>query len=182
MNRNHVIGAVLVGLVLVLGVGAAVYTGVGPAPGGADSGDQLTDFPTASPSADGAGDTGADSTTATETPPFSFTIDGVEECGQTCRDVTASLHNQQETTATGTTVFTRIYAGQDNSDSADLVWEGKEEVGTLEAGGSHTSTERVELSLQDAQKINQQDGWITMVTTVQTDERTVTFRDSEQVA
>ncbi|MDZ7700841.1 MAG: hypothetical protein U5J98_01550 [Halobacteriales archaeon] len=141
----------------------------------------LTDFPTATPSEGGSDDGGA-GTTATETPPFSFTIDEIEECGQTCRDVTATLHNNQDETATGTTVFTRVFAGEDNTDTADLVWEGKEEVGTLEAGTSHTTTRRVELSLQDARKIEQNDGWITIVTTVQTDERTVTFRDSEQVA
>ncbi|MDZ7700811.1 MAG: hypothetical protein U5J98_01395 [Halobacteriales archaeon] len=67
--------------------------------------------------------------------------------------MTASLHNEQDETASGVTVFTRVFAGEDNADEDDLVWEGKEEVGTLEAGTSHTTTKRVELSLQDAQKV-----------------------------
>ncbi|MDZ7701396.1 MAG: hypothetical protein U5J98_04635 [Halobacteriales archaeon] len=181
MNRTHVIGGILVVLVLAMGLGWAVYSGVGPAPGGTDSGEPLTDFPTATPG-DDSSSTGESGPTATAEPPFAFTIDAVEECGQTCRDVTASLHNNQDESATGTTVFTRVFAGQDNTDTDDLVWEGKEEVGTLDAGATHTATRRVELSLQDGLKIDQHDGWITIVTTVQTDERTVTFRDSEQVA
>lgn len=181
VNRLHVGGGILVVVLLALGLGAAFYYGVGPALGGTDSGEELTDFPTATTIYEGSAAGGTDSTSA-ETPPFSFTIDVVEECGQTCRDVTATLHNNQNEIATGVTVFTRVFAGDDNTAEEDRVWEGKEEVGTVAAGESHTSTERVELSLQEANKIQQHDGWITIVTTVQTDERTVTFRDSEQVA
>lgn len=179
VNRRFVAGGVLLLLFLVVGLGAAFYYGVGPAPGGTDSGEELTDFPTATPSDGESSDGGSD---ATETPPFSFTIDEIEECGQTCRDVTATLSNNQDETATGVTVFTRVFAGEDTIDTADLVWEGKEDVGTLEAGADHTTTRRVELSLQEARKIDQNDGWITILTTVQTDETTVTFQDSQQVA
>lgn len=182
MNRNYLIAGILLVIVLAVGLGWALYTGAGPAPGGTDSGETLTDFPTATPGDNSASTGGTDSIATTDTPPFTFTIDEVEECGQTCRDVTASLHNNQDETATGTTVFTRIFAGEDNTDTDDLVWEGKEEVGTLDAGATHTTTRHVELSLQEARKIDQHDGWITIVTTVQTDERTVTFRNSEQVA
>ncbi len=179
MNRSSVIGGIILVLVLAVGLGWAVYAGVGPAPGGTDSGEQLTDFPTATPGDDSSG---ASDTTATAEPPFVFTIDEIEECGQTCRDVTASLQNNQDEPATGTTVFTRVFAGEDNTDPDDLVWEGKEAVGTIDAGETHTTTRRVELSLQAAQKIDDRDGWITIVTTVETDDQTVTFRDSEQVA
>jgi len=180
-TRRYLIAGILVVLVVAIGVGVALYTGVGPAPGGTGSGDQLTDFPTATAAEETPG-TGDTESTATPTPPFSFTIDEIDECGQTCRDVTAILQNNQDEPATGTTVFTRIFAGQDNTDTDDLVWEGKEEVGTLDAGARHSTTRRVELSLQEAMKIDGHDGWITIVTTVETDEQTVTFRDSEQVA
>lgn len=186
MNQQYIIGGILVVLILATGLGAAFYAGVGPAPGGADSGDPITEFPTETPSDQESGDSdtaeeSGDSDTA-DTPLFSFTIENIEECGQTCRDVTATVTNNQNETATGVTVFTRVFAGENNTDKADLVWEGKEEVGTLEAGASHTTTEHVELTLQEARKIDQQDGWITILTTVQTDERTVTFQNSEQVA
>lgn len=179
VNRPHLVGGFFV-VVILAGLGAAFYYGVGPAPGGTDSGEVLTDFPTAT-SADGGTTDGGAETASPETPPFSFTIDEIEECGQTCRDVTATLHNNQDETATGVTVFTRVFAGQDNTAKQDLVWEGKAEVGTLEADAAHTTTRRVELSLQESRKIQRNDGWITIVTSVQTDERTVTFRDSEQV-
>ncbi|UWG48057.1 Uncharacterized protein HSRCO_1780 [Halanaeroarchaeum sp. HSR-CO] len=195
MNRTHVVGGVLVVLVLALGIGAAVLSGVGPAPGGNGSGDTLSEFPTETPtetpataapgdepSRETATDDGTTEEATTQTPPFTFTIDDIEECGTTCRDVTATLTNEQDDTATGVTVYTRVYAGEDTTEENDIVWEGREDVGTLEGGEAHTTTRRVELSLLDARKVNQRDGWITIVTTVQTDDRTVTFRDSEQVA
>jgi hypothetical protein len=125
---------------------------------------------------------GGSETTPPSPRPFSFTIDDIEECGRTCRDVTASLHNNQDEPATGVTVFTRVFAGEDNTAEDDLVWQGREEVGAVDAGASYTTTGRVELSFQEAWKVNQHDGWVTIVTTVRTDQRTVTFRDSEQVA
>ncbi|MFB6360508.1 MAG: hypothetical protein ABEH59_04215 [Halobacteriales archaeon] len=182
VNRTYLIGAGIVLVVLAVGIGAAVYYGVGPAPGGSDSGQELTDFPTATPGTGGTAGDGTDGSTATSAPPFTFVIDNIEECGQTCRDVTATLRNNQDDPASGVTVFTRVFAGEDNTAEDDLVWEGKEEVGTIDAGGSHTTTRRVELSLLEANKIQQKGGWITIVTTVRTDDRTITFRDTEQVA
>jgi hypothetical protein len=52
----------------------------------------------------------------------------------------------------------------------------------MDPGTSHTTTERVELSLRDARKVDQNDGWITILTTVESDDTTVTFQNSEQVA
>lgn len=189
MNWKYITAGLLIAVVLAVAVGVAFYTGIGPAPGGNDSSDTITDFPTATPTGHGPedGDSASMSssvTTATSssTPPFTFTIDAIEDCGQTCRDVTATLHNHQNEAATGVTVYTRIFAGQNNTETDDIVWEGKESVGTLDANASHTTTRRVELSLQQALEIEQNDGWITIVTTVESDERTVTFRDSEQVA
>jgi hypothetical protein len=180
-NRRYIIGGVLVVSLLAVGLGAALYYGVGPAPGGEGTGEEIDDFPTATPS-DGSSASGGSGGTTAETPPFSFTVESVEECGRTCRDVTTTLHNNQNDTATGITVYIRIFAGENNTAEEDVVWEGKEEVGTMEAGGSQTSTERVDLSLNEARQIEQRDGWITILTTVETDDRTVTFQNSEQVA
>ena len=174
MNQKYVLGGVLV---VAVGLGAALYTGVGPAPGG-DSGDEIDEFPTEEDSGNGESDgTGTD-----DTDPFTFSIDDIEECGQTCRDVTSTLTNHQNETATSVTVYVRIFAGEDNTNSEDMVWEGTEGVGTMEAGGTHTTTKRVELSLQEGRMIEQEDGWITILTTVESDDTTVTFKDSEQVA
>lgn len=170
MNRKFVLGGVVVVLVVASALGAAVYTGAGPAPGG-DSGETIEEFPSDD-----------DAASADETDAFSFAIDEIEECGQTCRDVTATLENDQNESASDVTVYTRIYAGADSTDTDDFVWEGSEAVGNMEAGSDHTSTERVELSLQDARKIDQEDGWITVVTTVQSDDTTITFQENRQVA
>lgn len=116
MNRNLLVGGILVAVVVAIGLGYAFYTGVGPAPGGSDSGETLTDFPT---------ETTSDQQTTTQdgenVPPFSFTIDQIETCGQTCRDVTATVTNNQNEEATGVTVYMRIFAGQNNTDIDDLV-------------------------------------------------------------
>lgn len=133
--------------------------------GGADGGDGGDDSP------------GGGQTTAEPTPqqPFDMQIESIESCGQTCRDVTATLENQQDQQATGVTVHTRIHEG--NGTDGDVVWEGTHEVGTLGAGEADTETQRVELSYFDAYEIQQNGGWITIVTSIDTDRRTVTFQE-----
>lgn len=181
MNRTAIGGAIFVLLILAISLAGAFYLGIGPAPGG-PSGEPITDFPTATPANGGSPDGGSsDGSSSGDAAPFSFTVDNVEECGPTCRDVTATLHNDQDEPATGVTVYIRIFAGQNNTDIDDRVWEGRVDVGSLDPGGVSTTTERVELSIQDARKVDQADGWITILTTVQSDETTVTFRESEQV-
>jgi hypothetical protein len=177
MERTNLLGGILVALVVVAGIGAALYTGLGPAPGG-DSGADIEDFPTEE-------DTDGNETTApssADTLPFSFTIDNTEKCGQTCREVTATLDNNQNETATAVTVYIRILAGENNTETDDIVWEGTEDVGAMDPAASHTTTKRIELSLQEARTVDQNDGWITILTTVESDTTTVTFQDSEQVA
>ncbi len=90
----------------------------------------------------GTGDTGDSDGGAASTPPFAFTVDSIEECGQTCRDVTSTLTNQQNSTADDITVDTRF---RRESTDGDVVWAGAERR-DLEAGGSYTTTRRVELS------------------------------------
>lgn len=176
MNRNYLIAGILIVLIIAFGLGVALYSGIGPAPGGGDSGESLSDFPTETESDEESTDL-----TETEVTPFTFAIDEVAECGLTCRDVTATVTNNQDEEASGVNVYSRIFTGKNNTETDDLVWEGKEDVGSLDAGGAHTSTTRVELSLQDAQKIENNDGWITIQTTVASDQTTMTFQNSEQV-
>ena len=177
MDRKHLLGGVLLGVVIIAGIGAALYTGVGPAPGG-DSGEDIEEFPTE----EETDDDGSTATASADAPPFSFTIDDTSECGRTCREVTATLDNNRNETATGVTVYIRILAGENNTETDDIVWEGTEDVGTMEPDAAHTTTKRIELSLQDARKVDRNDGWITILTTVESDTTTVTFQDSEQVA
>jgi hypothetical protein len=193
VNRLAVVA--VVALVVAAGV-AAVVTGLGPAPGG-ESGDEITDFPTATATpgggdvsvaeapSNGTGDaTPPGTATATATPEprpaFVTTVESVADCGRTCRDVTSTTANDGRADATGVTVYTRIFVGQ--AASGDVVWQGREAVGRLSAGDSYTATRRVELSLAEAAAVENAGGWITVQTTVQSDQRTVTFAESRQVA
>lgn len=140
--------------------------------GGDDTGDS-----TATPSGvDDSDDTDGTATTG----PFAFSVDRIETCGDTCRDVTSTLTNRQSDSATNVTVETKIYAG--NGTDGDTVWTGTESVGTLNADESYTSTERVDLSLTDSYAIEQNDGWATIETTINSDDETVTITEQQQVS
>jgi len=169
-------------LLLLSGGVAAYVTGTGPFQA-ASSGEDTSEFPTETTEAAESDTVDTDNTDsdggAASTPPFAFTVDAIEECSRTCRDVTSTLTNQQNTTAADVTVYTRIYAG--NSTDGDVVWEGSEDVGTLEADGSYTTTRRVDLSYGDAYAIEQEDGWITVETAVETADRTVTLTEQRDV-
>lgn len=183
MNRGLIAGGLLVVVLVVGGVGAAMYTGVGPIPGNepASESEHASESEPAT-----EGDTEAfpnetdDNHSATEGPPFTFTVDEIHDCGETCRDVTATVENTGDEPAESVTVSTRIFAGENSTEA--LVWEGTEAVGTLAAGEAHTSTKRVDLSLTEAYAIDQNDGWITIATTVESDDETITIRESRQVA
>ncbi|WP_299332115.1 hypothetical protein [Haloplanus sp.] len=177
----------LLAAVVVVGAGAGVIVVAGDVlPGGTPETDSEA-FPTATPGGEAATTSDSNGTAtpttdeaSTPTPPFGFAIDTIEECGQTCRDVTSTLTNQQDTTAENVTVHTRILAGQGTD--GDVVWRGNEDVGTLPAGDSYTTTRQVELSFSDALTIENSDGWITVQTTVETEGGAVTFTDERQVA
>jgi len=173
---------VIIALLVAVGVGAAVV-GDEVLPGN-DGGDAES-FPTATPqetteSSSGNESDGSTTVTATATPPFGFVIENIEECGTTCRDVTTTLTNQQDSTAEEITVYSRIFAGQE-IDPDKEVWRGNESVGTLDAEESYTATRRVELSYSEAFEVRNEDGWITIQTTIQTADRTVTFTQQRQV-
>ena len=137
--------------------------------GGSDDGSSSGDGATID---DGSGDA--------STTPFTFNIVSIEECGETCRDVTIELTNQQETAAENVTVYSRIFAGQGTD--GDVIWTGKEPVGRLAAGESVTATKRVSLSFSEALAVQQADGWITIQTTVQSTNETMTFTEQRDVA
>lgn len=129
----------------------------------------------------GATATETDGDAATRTgPPFAFTVDGIEDCGNTCRDVTATLRNRQTAAATDVTVETAIYAGNETNGGA-RVWTGSESVGRIGPGAAHTSTERVKLGWIAAGKVKSAGGWITVETTVETADRSWTVERHRDV-
>jgi hypothetical protein len=187
-DRSIAIGAVVVFVVVVAGVifAGAFGSGTG-AGGGGDAGAAAADdsFPTETPSTsesgagadDGSSDAGT--TDAEAGPSFAFAIDRIESCGETCRDVTTTL-TSEDAGSTDVTVYTRIYVG--NGTDGDVAWQGSEPVGDLDANESYTGTERVDLSITDAYAIQQAGGWITVRTTIESGEKTVTTTERRQVA
>jgi hypothetical protein len=139
-------------------------------------GEEIEEFPT---EAEGDGG-GSEATSTADSDPFTFSIDDIEECGQTCRDVTATLYNNQDEPASNVTVYTQIYAGN-STDESDQIWSGEQPIGDMEAGGSDTRTQRVELSTSDAFAVQQNDGWITVQTTVNSADVTITFQNQRNV-
>ncbi|MFW5948743.1 MAG: hypothetical protein ACOCSD_04000 [Halolamina sp.] len=194
MKRKHIALAALVVVVALAGVAGAFVTGFGPALGGDDGaaggdngaagGDDETETPSDetvvvddNDSSDDGGDGGETDSASEE--PFSFVIEDIEECGQTCRDVTASITNNQDETATGVAVRSEIYTGEDYDNK---IWEGTSEVGELSGGESYTDEKRVDLSLREAYAVDQNDGWILIETYVVTDDKTYVFKEERQVA
>lgn len=176
--RTTTLAAAVAALLLVAS-GAALLAGVVPLPGDADVGE--TPRPTATV---GGGATatpgGATATPGSADVQFRLDIRNVEECGTTCRDVTSTLTNVGTASASNVVVRTRLYAGN-STDESDRIWEGSEDVGTLDAGGSHTTTKRVTLSTSEAFAVQQADGWVTIRTTIRSDQRTVTITERRDV-
>jgi hypothetical protein len=177
-DRSIAIGAVVVFVVVVTGVILMGASGAGSSGADADVASADDSFPTETPS-DSTTDSGDGSSDADTGPSFAFEIDRIESCGETCRDVTTTL-TSEDAGSTDVTVYTRIYAG--NGTDGDVVWEGNEPIGDLGAGESYTGTKRVDLSMTDAFAIQQADGWITVQTTIESDEKTVTTTERRKVA
>lgn len=162
---------------LLVGAGGATAAGFDAVPGpdrGPNGGAGPADTPTSGPS------NATEPAQAAAEPAFTVVADSVEECGATCRDVTSTVTNERNATAADVSVSTRIYAGREAS--GDPVWQGSERVGTLAAGGSHSATERIELSVFDAISVKRANGWVTIVTTVESADRTETLTERRQVA
>ena len=194
------LAAVAVGVLLVASVAGAAYvsdvgdsllgsepetptpTTTEPTPTVTDGGDGVatTDGGTSVETDGGGGNAAAsDGGTATSTRPaydFQFRILNTKSCGQTCRDVTVRLTNQGAETATGVTAKSRIFA------DGDRIWSGTENIGTMSPGESVTRTKRVKLGMFDAMKVKQNNGYVTIKTTVTWDGGSRTFTQRVKVA
>lgn len=173
--------------------GAVLYAPDGVVPGIATPFDGPSDSPSAE---DGSGgdmdatddtgttdDTGATDdakSTATATSsggePFEFRVGEIDDCGRTCRDVTAALENVGEQRAENVVVEIEISTG------GDVIWADTVEVGTLDPGETFRTTERVEIGYGDALAVESNDGWIEIETVVRYDGGSQTFTDERQVA
>lgn len=124
-----------------------------------------------------SGDT-SDSTQAasSDTPDFAFTVKDISKCGSTCRDVTVGATNTMNSTATDVTVKSVITA------DGDKLWSGSESFSEVAAGETKTRTKRVKLGYLDAAKVKNNDGYITITTTITWDGGEQTFSERRKVA
>lgn len=188
MNAK-LIGLAVVALVVTAGVGAAFVTGNVPGTGADGSegepGEEtyentvvLQDTANGGSGGDaGSSDGGSgDGDSAEQQPPFSFRIKKIAECGTTCREVTASITNNQNETSADVTVRSVIYT------DGDKIWEGKSELGDLGSGQTVTDTKTVKLSYGDAYKVKQNDGKILVKTYVVTEDGTYVYKETRDVA
>lgn len=116
---------------------------------------------------------------AADTQPFTLDTREVESCGMLCRNVTSTVTNEQATAARNVTVRTRLYAGNDTDNQ--VRWEGTERVDRIGPGETYVTTQQVELLLNDALAIRDADGWVTIRTTVDSTDRSVTITDRREV-
>jgi hypothetical protein len=150
--------------------------GTAPADAGASGGDSGGAGDDSRESGDGGSGTGTP-----VPPPYLIDVLDTEKCGNTCRDVTVRLTNNRDEPAEGVSVHTQIFSGNTWAEDA-RVWEGHREVGRLAAGESTTTTARVSLSYFEALSVQRNGGWVTIVTTVESETTTETFRERQEVA
>jgi hypothetical protein len=191
-TRTAMMALGLVGI-LLLGAGGMLAFDAGPFGGGSDAPSTATpaepaDDDGSSAADDGssdADDDGGDGSSAaddegdgsSDRPARPFTIDTkqIEQCGNTCRDVTVSLTNNGNHARQGITVTTKMYTG------GDRIWTGEESVGTLSAEESTIRTARVKIGFVDAAKVKQNGGTVTIETVVRWNGGSETFREQRQV-
>jgi hypothetical protein len=106
---------------------------------------------------------------------YAFAIERIEPCGNVCRNVTARLTNEAETAREDVRVTTRMVV------DGDVIWSGNESVGTLAPGESHTSTRRVDVGFTGGLKISANDGYVTIVTVVRSEDGVARFENRRKV-
>lgn len=170
-HRTIAILAVVLGAA-VLGTGVVLGTDFG-----SDAADRALGEENQTPYESDEGSTdGADEESDESNQQYRFTVDKIEKCGETCRDVTATLENTGEEPRTGVVVETRIYADD------DLLWRGNSTAGDLSPGESYTTTERVKLGYSDAMAVKRNDGYITIQTIVHSEEGRKVYEERRKVA
>ena len=112
--------------------------------------------------------------------PFTLETRAVEHCGMLCRNVTSAVTNEQQSTAArDATIHTRLYVGNDTD--GEVRWRRTERMGRIDAGETYQATRWVELSLEAALAIREAGGWVTIRTTVDSADQSVTVTERREV-
>ncbi|SFK63781.1 hypothetical protein SAMN04487950_0313 [Halogranum rubrum] len=109
-----------------------------------------------------------------ETVRFVIRIDGVDECGTTCRDVTGTLRN------VGTGDAHNVEVDMALSVDGSVLWTGTQSLGTVPAGETRTVSQRIVLGFGEALQARS-NGTVDVLITVRSDEETQTIRDTVPV-
>jgi len=155
-------------VVLVAAVALGMSGSAGTTATGADGGSTPT------PAATAAGAT--PQSTADSAPAIAMRVRSIESCGSRCRSVTVALSNEGSAPASDVRVSTRITTG------GTLVWEGKSDVGSLDAGQTVTRTRTVRVGYADAARIEANNGVVRIETTVRTTSGTRVFTERRDVS
>lgn len=164
---------VVVGLLLLVTAGVVVAGVVGFF--GTSGSDVVTDSPSV-PTTSGVESV---ETPTASSQPFALETRDVETCGMLCRNVTSTVTNDQSAGARDITITTRLYAGNDTD--GEVRWQATERVGRLGPGETYRTIQGVELQLADALAIRDTGGWVTIDSTVETADQSVTVTDRREV-
>lgn len=112
-----------------------------------------------------------ESSTQDEDVYFILNIDNIEECGYRCREVRTTLINNGTKQATSVKVNVKIYTGN------ELIWKDNKSIGTLKPNSPKIDTQQINVGIDDALKIQENNGWITIITNIssnQTNQQSIT--------
>lgn len=167
MHRRTVIGA-LAGTSLAALTGGYTDETAVEAPTAADRAEptRLDAASTTNRSAEEGGDTDVS---------FDVTAVSIVECGTTCREATITVTN------TGSADATNVRASVTATADETLVWKTDETVGRLPADASVTRTRRLEIDLETALAIRENDRRVTVELLLTSDQRTERFVREEEV-
>lgn len=160
-----------------LGVGAATAAtpAAGDATGSVGTAAGPNEFVAPDPGIAQADDSQANESQQNETDPVSLDVERVQNCGSRCRSVTANITNVGNETLTNVTAETRISAADDQ------IWTRTHRFGNLSANESANRTARISLGFGDAFLIAQNNGRVTINTTVRWDGGNATFSERRRV-
>jgi hypothetical protein len=147
--------------------GVETTTGDGPATDGGTAG--------GGGGVDGDGGDDASPTATPEPATFRLVVDGVERCGTTCRDVTVAIRNVGGRSAENVDVRVRLLA------DGDQLWSGTESFDAIGTGEERRQTRRVDVGFVGGAKVQANDGYVTIETTIEWDGGRQTFSERRKV-